>query len=318
MKLLRGFEQPDAYRGGVVSIGNYDGVHRGHQAMVAALVRLARERGVPAVVFTFDPSPIQLLRPEHTPPSLSTLDRKAELLERCGVDCVIAYPTDLELLRLTPEEFFQKVVVGELQASGLVEGPNFFFGRDRAGNVGRLAELCRQHGLLFEVVPPVVVAGEMVSSSRIRRLIAAGELNLAVELLGHPYRLRGRVGRGAGRGRTLGFPTANLEQIPTLVPGEGVYAGVARVGEQTFVAAVHRGPNPTFADHVQKLEVHLDGFDGDLVGQELELDLLRRLRDIRSFESVEALKRQLRADVEAARRVVGARRTLGSSQNCAR
>ncbi|NOX53093.1 MAG: bifunctional riboflavin kinase/FAD synthetase, partial [Planctomycetes bacterium] len=211
MKLLHGFEAPELYRGGFVSIGNYDGVHRGHQAMVAKLVERARAAGVPAVVFTFEPHPIRLLRPQQAPPSLSTLDRKAELLAACGIDCLIAYPTDWELLRLTPQEFFERIIRTELQATGLVEGPNFFFGHNRAGNVETLRQLCQQADVDLEVVSPLKIGSQMVSSSRIRRLIAEGAIAEAVKLLGHPYRIRGRVGAGAGRGRRLGFPTANLQ-----------------------------------------------------------------------------------------------------------
>ncbi|HID22703.1 MAG TPA: bifunctional riboflavin kinase/FAD synthetase, partial [Planctomycetaceae bacterium] len=160
MKLLHGFEAPELYRGGFVSIGNYDGVHRGHQAMVAKLVERARAARVPAVVFTFSPHPIKLLRPNEAPPSLSTLSRKAELLATCGIDCLIAYPTDRELLRLAPEEFFDQIIRNELQASGLVEGPNFFFGHNRAGNVQTLRRLCESAGIELEVVPPLKVGDQ--------------------------------------------------------------------------------------------------------------------------------------------------------------
>lgn len=307
MKLLHGFGDPAAYRGGIVAIGNFDGVHRGHQRMIAELVRQSREQGAPAVVFTFDPHPIELLRPDHTVPNLNTLERKAELLAEHGVACVIAYPTDWALLKRTPEEFFQTIVQQELDAKGLVEGPNFFFGRDRAGDIATLQRLCEAAGITLTVVPPVEVGGRIVSSSSIRSLIQQGGISDAVALLGHPYRIRGRVVRGADRGAALGFPTANLERVATLIPGNGVYAGRTTVDDHCLPAAIHVGPNPTFDDQQRKVEVHLVGFSGDLYGRELDVDFLKRLRAVSRFESVEALRQQLQRDVETVKGIVGER-----------
>ena len=208
MRLLRGFEAAESFRGGYASIGNFDGVHRGHQSMLNALISRAKSDGVPSVAVTFDPHPIALLRPEATPPPLTSIEYRAELLGRYGVDVMIVLPTDRQLLALTAEEFFDRIVRGELHAKGLVEGPNFFFGRNRSGNVTVLRSLCTAHGLSFDVVPPVTVDEQLVSSSVIRSLIESGDIGHAVRLLGHPYRVSGVVGRGAERGRTLGLPTA--------------------------------------------------------------------------------------------------------------
>jgi riboflavin kinase/FMN adenylyltransferase len=303
MELQIGFENPAAYRGGYVSIGNFDGVHRGHQNIVSTLVAKARQAGVPAVVLTFDPHPIHLLRPHHAPPSLSALDRKAELLQGCGVDCVIAYPTDEALLALTPVQFFEGIIRSKLNVLGLVEGPNFFFGRDRAGDIETLHSLCNAAGLSLDVVPALQFGERMVSSSAVRSDIAAGRVSHAVELLGHPYRLQGNVVKGAKRGSDIGFPTANLEQIETLLPGDGVYAGMAQVGGQSFAAAINVGHNPTFGEAERKVEVHLIDFSGDLYGERLDVDLFEQLRDIVQFDSVEDLKQQLSIDVEHARAV---------------
>ncbi|MBT4865690.1 MAG: bifunctional riboflavin kinase/FAD synthetase [Planctomycetaceae bacterium] len=303
MELQRGFDNPAAYRGGYVSIGNFDGVHRGHQSIVSVLVAQARQAGVTAVVLTFDPHPIHLLRPQHAPPSLSTIDRKAELLQGCGVDCVIAYPTDEALLDLTPEQFFERIIRSELNVLGLVEGPNFFFGRDRAGDIETLHSLCDGAGLSLDVVPALQFGDRMVSSSAIRSDIAAGRVSHAVDLLGHPYRLQGNVVKGAERGSVLGFPTANLEQIETLLPADGVYAGMAQVSGTSLAAAVNIGHNPTFDEAMRKVEVHLIDFNGDLYGERLEVDLFERVRDIVQFDSVEALKQQLLNDVEQVRAV---------------
>jgi riboflavin kinase / FMN adenylyltransferase len=302
MQLLRGFTDPDCYRGGYVAIGNFDGVHRGHQRMIGMLVEQARAAGVPAVVMTFDPHPIALLAPGRVPPSLSTLERKAQLIEACGVDVLIAYPTDPTLLNLTPEEFFHQIIRGRLQAVGLVEGPNFCFGRDRAGDVSTLRQLCERDGLQLTIVE--AVGGdevEMVSSSTIRKAIGEGRIAAAVAMLGHPYRLSGIVESGARRGTELGFPTANITGVTTLLPPDGVYAGRCEIADVASPAAVHLGPNPTFADQTRKLEVHLLDFAGDLYGRTLSVDLIDRVRDTMRFDDASALQQQLQRDIAAVR-----------------
>ena len=301
MRLLRGFEAAESFRGGYASIGNFDGVHRGHQAMLNALTSRSRSDGVPAVAVTFDPHPIALLRPEATPPPLTSIDYRAELLGRYGVDVTVVIPTDRQLLSLTAEEFFDRVVRGELHAKGLVEGPNFFFGRNRSGNVTVLRSLCAAHGLAFDVVPPVTVDEQLVSSSVIRSLIEAGDIGHAVRLLGHPYRIRGTVGRGAERGRTLGFPTANLFNVATLTPGNGVYAALVHTTEGRRATAVNVGPNPTFGEAARKIEAHILDFDGDLYGRTLDIDFVDRIRDVKRFASVDELREQLQHDLATVR-----------------
>jgi riboflavin kinase / FMN adenylyltransferase len=298
MALLKKFESPELYRGGYVSIGNFDGVHTGHCKIVERLRALAKTEGVPAVVMTFEPHPLALLRPGHVPPSLTTLEQKAELLERAGATCVIAYPTDRKLLQLTPEEFFDAIVVTELRARGIVEGPNFCFGKDRKGDIDTLRDLCRLRGVKLHVVEPV--GGEaMVSSSAIRALIDEGRMAEAVALLGHPYRLRGEVVVGARRGQTIGFPTANLAKVETLLPADGVYGGIARLGDCLFAAAVNVGPNPTFGETNRKVEAHLVNFAGDLYGRSIDVDLFERIRPTVRFKNKDDLVRQISLDVAA-------------------
>jgi riboflavin kinase/FMN adenylyltransferase len=257
-------------------------------------------------VLTFDPHPISLLAPGRTPPSLSTLDRKAELIARCGVDCLIAYPTDHALLQLDADDFFARVVRQELDARGMVEGPNFYFGRDRGGDVAGLAVLCRTHAMSLRVVQPVELNGAIVSSSAIRAQVSSGAVAAAVEMLGHPYQLAGVVEHGAQRGRELGFPTANLGGIRTLLPADGVYAAVCRVADTDHPAAIHIGTNPTFQDANRKVEAHLLDFSGDLYGQTLRVDLLARVRETRTFPDRELFLVQLRDDLAAVRRIVTA------------
>ena len=295
-----------AHQGGFVSIGNFDGVHRGHQMMVSRLVELARREGVPAVVLTFDPHPIELLRPNEAPPSLSTLDRKTELLQRLGVDCVICYPTDERLLQLEPGEFFQTIVLERLAARGMVEGPNFYFGRNRTGDVNTLRKLCQEHGLHLEIVEPFAVGEQLVSSSAIRDEVADGQIADAVHLLGHPYQICGHVEPGDARGRELGFPTANMAGIETLIPPTGVYTGIWEDGGKTYAAAVHIGPNPTFGESNHKVEVHLLDFTGDLYGREMKIGLLDRVRGTIAFDSVDALKQQMNRDISQVRETVDA------------
>jgi riboflavin kinase/FMN adenylyltransferase len=294
---------PDDLRGGAVTIGNFDGVHRGHAQLVERLLVKAREVGGPAIVFTFDPHPVRLLRPGSAPPPLTWTDRKAQLLDELGVTAVIAYPTDEALLQLSPAGFFDRIVRQQLAARGMVEGPNFFFGQKRAGNIETLQALCESAGVSLEIVPPVKVGSEFVSSSRVRAAVAAGDVDQARQLLTRPYRVRGMVTHGAGRGAKIGFPTANIEAIDTLLPAQGVYAAKAITQAGNWPAAINIGPNPTFGEQALKIEVHLIDFAGSLYGQPLEVDFLSRLRGIESFPSVDALKAQLARDVAAARQI---------------
>ncbi|HEX5270615.1 MAG TPA: bifunctional riboflavin kinase/FAD synthetase [Gemmataceae bacterium] len=308
---------PAGCRGGAVSVGNFDGVHLGHVALLRELRRRADAVPGPAVALTFDPHPLELLRPESYPPPLTTPAERARLIEAHGADHVVLLRTTHDLLRLTAEEFFAQVLRGRFDVRAMAEGDNFGFGRGRGGNVATLAELCRRDGVGLAVVPPVVVGGEPVSSSRVRSALRRGDVSDAAECLGRPYRLTGTVATGRRRGATLGFPTANLERLETLVPGNGVYAvrayplsplspgGRGVGGEGFWPAAANVGPNPTFGENARKVEVHLIGFRGDLYGQQLSVDFLQRLRDTRPFGSVDELVAQLRADVERAREVVG-------------
>lgn len=303
MKTLNGLTEAACLRGGFVSIGNFDGVHCGHRSMIAALIGRAREFGGPAVVFTFEPHPIALLRPEQTPPPLTTIERKLELLAECGVDYTLVYPTDQALLDLTPRAFFDQIVLTRLGARGLVEGPNFCFGHDRLGTIDTLSEFCAAAGLSLDVVPPLKAGDLLVSSTEIRRLILAGDVRGAARLLGTFFRVRGRVVHGAERGRTLGFPTANLEQVRTVLPRDGVYAGRVQIDGVWHAAAINLGPNPTFAEQARKFEVHVIDYSGDLYNTWLDVELLDRLRDTIPFPGLAALQEQLRRDVAGARQV---------------
>jgi riboflavin kinase/FMN adenylyltransferase len=294
---------PQRFRGGVVSIGNFDGVHSGHARIVARLLAMARSLQVPAVILTFDPHPAQLLRPERAPMPLSWTDSKARLLCALGVDAVVAYPTDAALLTLAAGEFFQRIVLGQLQARGMVEGRNFFFGRDRGGDIEILGRFCREAGVRLEIVEPTQIDGQVVSSSRVRHLIAGGQVGEAAMLLGRPYRVRGTVIHGQGRGDRLGYPTANVGGIETLLPGQGIYAGRASLDGHSYATAMSLGSNPTFDESELKVEAFLLDYRGDLYGRAIEIDFLQRLRDIKRFDSVEQLVEQMAEDVQQTRKI---------------
>jgi riboflavin kinase/FMN adenylyltransferase len=304
MHIIRSLEAlPAEARYGAVSIGNFDGVHRGHVAIVERLLERAEAVGGPAIVFTFDPHPVRLLRPDQCPPPLTWTERKAELLAAQGVDWIIAYPTDEALLELSAAEFFDKIIRRSLAAKALVEGPNFYFGHNREGTIDRLAEMSNAAGVSLDIVTPVVAGGGIVSSSRVRELVRTGNIKDANELLSAPYRIRGMVMHGAGRGAKIGFPTANLSGIDTLLPAIGVYAGRAWIGSTPYAAAINLGPSPTFGDAVIRVEVHLLDYHETLYGQPLEVDFLAKLRDIRPFDSPAALVEQVRRDVEETKRI---------------
>jgi riboflavin kinase / FMN adenylyltransferase len=288
---------PETLRGGAVAIGNFDGVHLGHARLVERLRAMAGRVGGPAVVFTFDPPPTRVLRPQAAPEPLLWIDRKIEILKGLGADAVVVYPTSKEFLKLEAREFFDRIVRERLDARAMVEGPNFFFGHNRSGNVEVLRGFCAEAHLPFEVAEPVEVAGQIVSSSRIRLLVLAGLLNEARRMLGRPHRIRGVVVRGSGRGLQLGYPTANIGQIDTLLPGEGIYAARARVENLWYPAAVSLGPNSTFDEKGVKVEAHLIGFQGTIYDRPIEVDFLARLREIRRFASVDALVAQIACDV---------------------
>jgi riboflavin kinase/FMN adenylyltransferase len=299
---------PSPCVGSVLTIGNFDGVHVGHQSLLTEADRQAQAAGVPCVAVTFDPHPIQLLRPERLEPFLTTLDDRASLLLQHGATHVLILQTSFELLQLTPREFFDRIVVQQAKARALVEGFNFAFGKGRAGTVEVLRSFCAESGVAFTLVSPREIGGQRVSSSRVRTELLAGNVDAACTLLGRPYRLAGIVGTGQKRGATLGFPTANLHQIATLVPGNGVYAVRAIMSDGvTRPGAANVGPNPTFGENARKVEVHLLDFTGDLYDRSLSVEFVAKIRDTKPFAGVQALTEQIQKDVGEARRILGTR-----------
>jgi riboflavin kinase/FMN adenylyltransferase len=294
-------QPPPGFTGGAVTVGNFDGVHCGHRVLVAAARNWAEKIEGPVVAVTFDPHPFQILNPATPPrPPLTTFADRVELLHSAGADHVVILRTEPELLALTPEEFFREILARQLEAKAVVEGFNFRFGCGRAGTTATLHDLCAVAGMGFEEVPPLMMGEEPVSSSRVRAALVASEVATAVDLLGRPYRIAGVVIKGAKRGRTIGFPTANLGDVPTVLPGNGVYAVRAMVDGQSWPAAANIGPNPTFGEAARKIEIHLIGYAGDVYGKSMAVDFIQKLRDTRPFASAADLIEQLKADVEVA------------------
>ena len=299
--LFSELQVPTSAKRGVVTVGNFDGVHRGHQSMLAQVRSIARQASVPAVVVSFDPHPINVLKPQVNLPRLSTIAVRTRLLKEFGADGVVILPVDHQLLGMSPQQFFEDVVQKQLNAVGMVEGPDFRFGKERAGDTAVLQQLCGAHGVTLTVIDAVCVDDEMISSTRIRQLIRSGELDSAIEMLGHPYALTGNVVHGAGRGSTIGIPTANLADIEVLLPGHGVYAGRCRLKGQTFAAAVNIGSNPTFGEDDVKVECHIIDYSGDLYGQFLDVELLARIREPQQFADAEELTTAIERDIERCR-----------------
>ena len=289
-----------------VTVGNFDGVHRGHQALVREAVAAARAASGTAVALTFDPHPSRVLSPERALASLMTLDQKAEALAELGVDRLAVLPFTREVSEVTPEAFAREVLAVALGARLVVVGSNFRFGRGREGDVGRLETLGRTLGFAVRAVEPVWHAGGPISSSRVREALARGAVASARELLGRSFFVDGLVTRGDGRGRGLGIPTANLQVANETLPRAGVYACRVRLPDGTDRAAVaNLGQRPTFGGEAMTLEAHLLDFEGDLYGARLRVAFVERVREERRFPGADALVAQIQADVAEARRVLG-------------
>ncbi len=292
---------PTRCRNGLLSIGKFDGLHSGHIAILSALVRKARQYHLSSVVFTFDPSPAEVLRPDSAPALLCDTRQKIDLISGFDPDILFLFPTTRPFLELTASEFFHRVVIDQLGAKGMVEGPTFNFGRNREGDIGVLASLCSENGVELEVVPAVTIHDRNVSSSQIRSLLSDGQVEIVRKMLRRPYRVSGLVTTGDHRGGTLGYPTANLTAIKTLLPKSGVYAARVLFGGVYYPAAVNLGGNPTFGIEETKVEVHLLDFHGDLYGESIQVDFLTRLRDVVPFSSREALLTQMSKDIASVR-----------------
>lgn len=293
---------PKEFLHGIATIGNFDGVHIGHQALLTEVKTFARHLETHPVVVTFDPHPIKLLTPTRYQLPLTTIEQRVSLLQSFGIEHVVCLETRPELLALSPEYFFETIVRG-LGVLGLVEGYDFHFGHQRKGDNTLLAKMCEQNKMLFRVVNAVglMPGAEPISTSRIRNLVQEGNVAQAATGLGRPFSSSGIVGEGAKRGRTIGFPTANLSQIPTTLPRDGVYLVRVIVGDENFWGAANIGANPTFDETHQKVEVHLLDYSGNLYGHTIIVEWIDRLRETQKFNSVTDLQAQLQRDIATIR-----------------
>lgn len=300
---------PPDDRGSTVTVGTFDGLHRGHWAVLRATLDRAREAGRRAVLLTFDPHPLRVVRPDKAPLLLTTPSEKKELLAASGLEYAVFIRFTEALSRYSPERFVREILVDRLDVRDLVVGHDHGFGRGRTGDTATLLELGGRLGFDVEVLDPVEVEGGAVSSTRVREALGQGRLEEVRLCLGRPYSFQGRVVRGEGRGAELGFPTANLEvdrEGEKLLPPEGIYAAWGVLRGRTVPGALHLGPRPTFAGTPPAVEIHLMDFEGDLYGEWMRVDLVQRIRPVESFDSAQDLAERIRSDVEESRRALEA------------
>jgi riboflavin kinase/FMN adenylyltransferase len=288
----------------VVTIGNYDGLHLGHQAIIRRVIERARGGRGDAIVLTFEPHPVKFLHPQLQVPLITPYRKKMMLLERFGVDVTINLPFTRDLVRMSAEEFIQAIVQRRIAPCRVIVGFNFTFGKDRVGTADALKKMGERLGFEVEIIPPHTVAGEMVSSTRIRELLLQGRIREANRMLGTNFFILGAVIHGHARGKGLGFPTANLGITQDLYPKDGVYAASVTVDGKAYHAVANIGTNPTFDDKEFAAEVFLFDYQGDLYGKELQVSLVDRLRDEQTFPSADALARQIGRDIKKAKEIL--------------
>jgi len=305
MRIAGGERTPENLRGAIVALGNFDGFHKGHQAVVGRAISLARAQGRPAIVATFDPHPVRYFKPDLPPFRLTTLDQRERLFLGAGADAMLVFAFDAALANVSAEDFVADWLVARTGAAGVVTGEDFTFGKGRGGSVPVLRALGEPLGLKCEAVGPVADGGEPISSSRIREALMAGDCATATRLLTRPFAIAGIVQHGDKVGRTLGYPTANLDLGSYLRPRYGIYAVRGRLPDGRVLDGVaNLGIRPSFNPPKELLEPYFFDFEGDLYGQMIEVELIAFLRGEAKFDDLDALKRQMDADSAAARAVL--------------
>jgi riboflavin kinase/FMN adenylyltransferase len=303
MKVLRTLASFKRIKPPVVTLGNFDGIHLGHQSIFKRLKERARKLRCPSVVYTFDPHPLKVVGSGKSPPLILDMEDKIELIESFGIDYLVLARFTEAFAAKHPAEFVGEVLVDGLKAAEVLVGRNFSFGKGRAGNVRYLKTLSGEYGFHVEVVPPVKRSGAVVSSSRVRAMVLGGDLRRAGALLGRPLSIKGRVAKGSRIGQSIGFPTANLEVSSELVPSNGVYAARVKLGRKAHNALVNIGVAPTVKRGARCVEVHLLDFKANIYGRRMEVAFLKRLRDETRFATKEALACQIKKDVGKAKKV---------------
>lgn len=298
---------PESLRGAIIALGNFDGFHRGHQAVAGEAIAWARAEGRPAIIATFDPHPVRYFAPDAAPFRLTTLDQRSELFEAAGADAMLVFAFGKELASTSAEDFIGELLVKRQGAAGVVTGEDFTFGKGRGGNVALLAEFGATVGLRSRAVGPVSEEGAVVSSSRIRDALRSGDCGEATHLLTRPFAIRGIVEHGAKLGRSIGYPTANLRMGNYLRPAYGIYAVTGHLpGGKVVHGAANLGIRPSFDPPIELLEPYFFDFSGDLYGQEIEVALHHYLRPEAKFDSLEELTAQMEQDCLTARKLLSA------------
>lgn len=304
-RLLASDRMPDALRGAIIALGNFDGFHLGHQAVAGEAIAWAKAEGRPAIIATFDPHPVRFFKPDAAPFRLTTLEQRQELFAAAGADAMLVFAFDAELAATTAEDFMARLLVERLGAAGVVTGEDFTFGRGRGGNVALLQTRGAELGLAARAAGPVLEEGEVVSSSRIRAALKNGDCETATRLLTRPFAIRGVVQHGDKVGRTIGFPTANLPLGNYLRPHYGIYAVSSQLADGTRLhGAANLGVRPTFDPPKELLEPHFFDWSGDLYGQEIEVAFHHFLRPEARFDSLDALTQQMLVDCDQARKLL--------------
>jgi riboflavin kinase/FMN adenylyltransferase len=299
---------PPLPNGSVVTVGSFDGVHLGHQAVLGEIGRRAAAAGRPSVLVTFEPHPLEVVNPHAAPQVLTTGPERREILAQTDLEYAVFLRFDRGLAELSPTGFVREILVGRCQMKELVIGHDHGFGRGRTGDVETLRQLGVSDGFDVDVIAPVEIGGHPISSTQIRRAVAGGDLRGAALLLGRPYHVSGRIVRGVGRGKTIGVPTANVGAVPgrKLLPPDGVYAAWVEWRGGRYGAMMNQGTRPTFSEHLRLMEVHLFDFSGDLYDEWVKVEWIERLRDVKRFASAAELKDQLQFDREQAVAVLAA------------
>lgn len=288
----------------VITLGNFDGVHLGHQELIRMVIRRARQIGGTSLVVTFRPHPLKILAPEKCPPLISIYEEKIRLIEQLGIDVLVKIPFSMEFAAMSPEAFVKDILCGLLGTKEIFVGSNYRFGKSRAGNVAMLRELGKALGFTVQEVEQVALGGEVISSTIIRQLLRDGEVEHAARLLGRVYAVSGIVVKGDARGRGLGFPTANIVAKHAIIPADGVYAVRLHVRDRFYDGIANIGLRPTFDTKVRTIEVHVFDFDEDIYGEDISLYFIRKIREERKFSGPQELVCQIHTDIAAAREIL--------------
>ncbi len=292
------------FESSVITLGNFDGLHLGHQELIRKVIGRAREIGASSIVVTFRPHPLKILAPDKCPPLISIYEEKIRLFEKLGIDVLVKIPFTLDFAKMSPEDFVREILCDMLGAKEIFVGYNYRFGRGREGNIATLKNLGEKFGFSVREVEQVSLGGEVISSTKIRHLLKDGEVEHAAKLLGRTYAVTGIVVRGDGRGKDLGFPTANIAPKHSIVPADGVYAVRLYVRDKFYDGIANIGIRPTFGKNTLAIEVHIFEFNEDIYGEEISLYFVGRIRKEKKFASAAELIRQIRADIETARRML--------------